>query len=41
MKEIHSRGISDPDIKPLNIMRIDTEWKLMDLGPGWGCQAGK
>jgi hypothetical protein len=31
VKEMHSRGMAHADIKPLKIVRIDTEWRLIDL----------
>jgi ankyrin repeat protein/serine/threonine protein kinase len=38
-QHLHSRGILHGDIKPLNIMRIESTWKLIDLDAS--CRIGK
>ncbi len=31
VQEMHRKGVAHADIKPLNIVRMSTEWKLIDL----------
>ena len=39
VEEMHSKGFLHGDIKPLNIVRIDSAWKLIDLDAS--CRIGK